>query len=241
MFETFDDARLSIRKWKVLFMVTLLIPILVYSMYAFYTLSFKPPQDTVLLNASGGLYSNEDLSQTTVSEGEVKQFAYDVLVKVFDYHYRSFAFKERYRKMVEGEKEVDLPDHREMISPFFDSNEIDSVIDSLENAPWMENFYLQRRNLSLSFPAPPEKISAKDFYLTADDRLNVDYKGHFYVFSESKGFSRDAYRVNYEITLERKPLVEKRSDKNYFFGPMVKYNTFEWRVKSLDWNSDRRQ
>jgi len=61
-----------------------------------------------------------------------------------------------------------------------------------------------------------------------------------FVVSRSKGVREENYRVDYTVTLERKPLVIEKRTNDYFFKPMAISNTFEWQIKSLEWSAARR-
>jgi hypothetical protein len=236
----FESAIKKLNKWKLLFMFSLLLPLLTYAAYTAYVVAFVPPQQQVLLNASGGVYSNEDLSTTNVSEGEIKQFTYKVISKSFTYNYRNFAHSERYLSYLSGGVEVDIPDHRELIAPYYRNATSKKLIKSLEDAPWMSRFYPQRRHLTVSFPVPPAKVKANGFVTTNDDVLNIEYKGHFFVFSNANSEKQDTYKVEYNISLERKPLIMDLQEDTYYFAPLVRPNTFEWRVKSFTWTEEKR-
>lgn len=227
-------------KWKRMYMATLVVPVLIVVAYTAYTLLYTPKTQTVLLNQFGGVYVSEDLGQTNVTEGQVKQFAYDVLSQTFSYDYLSFVPDAEYQELVAEKVDTDLPDHRDVLFQLYSPEAHKSVIAKLKDSPWMDRFHVQRRQLSSVFTSPPLQDGSVGFVKGSDDRLNISYRGSFFLSSMSKGLKTLSYKIDYRITLERKPLFLDANLGKYYFGPMSPINAFEWRVKDIDWTSGRR-
>lgn len=228
---------------KLLFLFSLLFYILICASYIYYGVTFEPPSKKILLNQMGGVYVSEDLGKTNASEGEVKQFAYNVISKTFGYDFISYASADEYEKIVSGEKESDLPDHREIFKPYYSKEAYEKVKSDLISQEWMRNFHFERRQLRVSFIEPPAKVRADGFYKNAQGRLTIEYKGHFFLISNSNSYKQKTFKVSYEISLERKPLIIRDSDddnKTYYFDPLVPRNTMEWRVEKFSFESERR-
>jgi hypothetical protein len=234
-----DVSLIKLRKWECMFWLSLTLSAIVYIGYAFYAINYTPDQRQILLNQLGGVYRAEDLNKTNVSEGEVKQFAYRSLQSAFNYNYIDFRTKSNYEKLITGEDNSDMPDHRDLLSSYFGKSVRSKLIKSLEESPWSSRFYSQRRQVQSTFLSPPEKITSDGFYLSTDNRLKIDYKGRFFVKVFADGEKTNRFRIDYTVTLERKPLLINKRERDYYFPPMVPRNTFEWRVSGLDWNADR--
>ena len=71
-------------------------------------------------------------------------------------------------------------------------------------------------------------------------RLNVDYEGNIFLRLTGLNVKNKMFKVSYTATLERKAMMASVLPNQYYFPPMVPMNTFEWRVKSLKWNSTQR-
>jgi len=234
------DSALS--RWKYLFYSTLVVYVSICFFYVLYSISYTPKEQTILLNQMGGVYVSEDLGRTNVSEGEVKQFAFEVISKTFSYNFVSYAEKEDYEKIISGEKESDLPDHRDTFSSYYSPDAYEKVKEELVAQDWMRNFHYERRQLLVSFTEPPSKVSSQDFYKNESGRLSVDYKGYFFLISNSKKHKQKTYKIGFTVTLERKPLIIQDGDyeSKYYFPPMVPNNTMEWRIVKFDFESERR-
>lgn len=238
-FFSMDVAVKKLKKWEFLFWASLLLSATVYLGYAAYVISYKPIQQKILLNQLGGVYSSEDLNMTNVSEGEVKQFAYKAIRKAFTYHYINFRQQPTYKKLLDGTESSSMPDHRDTLAPFFGKSARESLIDSLEKSPWSNRFYSQRRQVRPIFLSPPEKKTSDGFYKSNDGRLKVDYSGRFFINVVADGEKTNLFKIEYEVTLERKPLLIRKRDVGYYFAPMVPRNTFEWRVSEFTWKAKR--
>jgi hypothetical protein len=235
-----NEADKNLRKWKFLFFGSLVLAVCYFIFYIFYSMFiFEAEQKGVMLNQINAIYSKEDLGMTNVSEGEVKQFAYKVLKETFTFDYMSFSYPEMYQKLVSGEVETDLPDHRDLIRNYYSSDSYEYVIDKIQEEEWMSLFYRERRFVTSRFFGPPVKVGYSDWERDADGILNQTYKGFLFVVAKSKSRRAFRYRLDYNITLERKPNPIMEIEDTYYYFPMVPMNTFEWQVKSLDWEVKR--
>jgi len=201
---------------------------------------YTPSTQLVLLNQFGGIYASEDLGKTNVTEGQVKQFAYETLRKTFTYHYLSFLPEDEYQLLQSGKQPSDLPDLRDLLTPLYSQDAQKKVVEQLVKSPWMERFYSQRRQIETVFTTPPLQGGALGWSRDPDGRLFITYKGNFFLSSMSKGMKTIGYKVNYTITLERKPIFLEDNTGKYYFAPMNPINAFEWRVRDLVWTSERR-
>jgi len=235
-----EVADKKLARWKWAYMATLIFPALIVAAYTVYSLAYTPKTRTVLLNQFGGVYVSEDLGQTNVTEGQVKQFAYDILSQTFSYDYLSFSTDSEYQDLVSGKVDTDLPDHRDVLFQLYSPEAHKVVIAKLKDSPWMDRFHVQRRQLSSVFTSPPLQDGNIGFVKGADGRLTISYRGSFFLSSQSKGLKTLNYKVDYRITLERKPLFLDANLDKYYFGPMSPINAFEWRVRDIDWTSGRR-
>ena len=98
-----EKATLKLRGFKFFYFISLLIPILVFVAYGIYSVFYTPDKRSILLNQMGGVYINEDLSKTNMSEGEVKQYLAETIAKTFTYNYISFSEKDTYQKKLDRE------------------------------------------------------------------------------------------------------------------------------------------
>jgi len=241
MYETMDSVTKKLNKWKWSYFISLLMSGVLFLGYAGYTLLYTPERQQLLLNQMGGVYVNEDLTKTNASEGQVKQFAYESIAFSFKYNYRSLRSNEDYEKILSGEMEVDLPDHRDLIKPLFESGEHEKFLKSLNDAPWMDRFYPQHRQIDVRFSVPPLQENVNGWVQSDDGRLNMIYSGHFFIIVDAKGLKSHSYKINYKVTLERKPFLPIGQEKVYYYKPMVPMNTFEWRIKTLEWDHEKRR
>lgn len=242
MILTTEQAKDSLKKWKLLYMVTLFLPVLSWLVYIGASVTAEPTIRQVLLNHFGAVYREEDLTLTTLSEGEVKQFATEILLETFEYDYLSFASPNRYKDYLRGKADSDVPDHRDMIRPLYSESAHKAVIKLLEGEEWMKQAIKERRLVRVALTSPPvRKNAGEDFYMGEDNRLNVGYQGFIYVTSRSPVGKVLRYRIDYDIDLERRTVVPEYDMPDYFFGPLVKDYNNEWRVKSLSWKTSRRR
>jgi len=229
----------NLKKWKILYFFSLIIPMVLFFMYTIYAMNYVPEQRRILLNQFDGVYINEDLSKTNVSEGQIKQFAYKQLVKTFTYNYLSFISEEEYEMLIKKEKDEDLPDHRDFIRPSYSDEAHKDVISKLLNSPWMKNMNLNQTQIEVRAPAPPAQVGAYGKTRSLDGRLTQLYDGHIFIHEKSRRGKTKTYKIKYEMTLERKPLFLDNSEK-YYFPPLSPPNLFEWRITSLTWKTERR-
>jgi len=103
MILTHEQAEKSLKKWKSIYIASLLLPFLSWLIYIGLSLTSEPTVRQVLLNHFGAVYREEDLTKTTISEGEVKQFLAESLVDTFEYDYLGFTSPDRYKKLPKGE------------------------------------------------------------------------------------------------------------------------------------------
>lgn len=238
--QSMEDVVKKLKKWEVSYFVSLFILVGVYLVYIGYSLIYEPEKNTVLLNNFDAIYQDEDLSKTNISEGQLKQIVHDTLVLTFSFDYLSMVNDADYRKLINGELSSDIPDHRDVIRGYYSPDSFSSITNKIQNENWMDRFYVQKRRLEANITTPPVKRSQNEIWSTANDgRLNATYDGFLYVLSNNKGNKQLRFRVNYSVTMERKPNFSNPQEQSYFFGPLVKHNTNEWRVKSIEWESER--
>lgn len=229
--------KLKLYRWFYIFTVFLFFALSVF--YAAYSYLYTPERRMLLLTHVDSVYRNEDLTQSNTSEGELKQFVYDVLKKTFTYNFLSFADQVTYDKLLKKELYTDLPDHRDFLRPLFNEEAHREVIKNLKDAPWMFRFIEERRRLIFSMTLPPTTRGAQDASAVVDGRLTRDFNGHFFLISQ--GFNRKTarYKINYQIVMERRPNATLQEANDYFFRPMVPDNNFEWRVKQFSWTTEK--
>ena len=238
--ESKDAVSKKLKKWMFLYFFSLLVAVGYFILYSGYSLLvFEPERKSVVLNQINAVYSGEDLAETNVSEGELKQFIVKVIDESFTYDYLSFSYDELYEELLSGNLETDLPDHRDYIKNYFSEKAHDSFVDSLKEAPWMTSFYRERRHVSASILSPPVKGSYSGWEKGTDGRLNMSYSGYFFVLSKSNNNRPLRYRVDYNIVAERKPNPVMEVVDTYYFFPLVPMNTFEWQIKTIEWNAER--
>jgi hypothetical protein len=242
MILTHDQAKKSLKKWKSLYIVSLLLPVLSWLIYIGVSLTSEPTVRQVLLNHFGAVYREEDLTKTTISEGEVKQFLAETLVTTFEYDYLGFTSPDRYKSYLTGKVDSDIPDHRDKIRPFYSNAAHKNVVRLLEREEWMKQSIQERRLVRVAITSPPVRKSAgQDFYMGDDGRLNVGYDGFIYVSSRSPVGKTLRFRLDYDVELERRTVVPEYDMPEYFFGPLVKDYNHEWRIKSISWKTSRRR
>ncbi|MEG3764862.1 hypothetical protein [Alteromonas sp. 14N.309.X.WAT.G.H12] len=235
-----DEALVKTRKWMWFYFLTLAATIGYFALYIGYiAVVFKPSQKMILLNQINAVYSDEDLAKTNVSEGEIKQFIVDVIKKTFTYDYLSYVSEEEYQTLLTGEKEVDIPDHRDFIKNLYSGEALEQMLDDLSGAPWMNAFYRDRRYVQSHIFSPPIKEGYKGWTVNDDGRLNIGYTGYFFVISKSHGKRTFRYRIDYHIVAERKPNPIMEHVETYYFYPLVPMNTFEWQIKTFEWEAKR--
>ena len=93
--------------------------------------------------------------------------------------------------------------------------------------------------VSASILSPPVKGSYSGWEKGTDGRLNMSYSGYFFVLSKSNNNRTLRYRVDYNIVAERKPNPVMEVVDTYYFFPLVPMNTFEWQIKTIEWNAER--
>lgn len=237
--ENKDDVVGAVRvyRWGYYFSTVLILAVIIG--YSIINVMYKPSDKLVLLTHVNSVYLNEDLTQTTSTEGELKQWVYETLQSTFTYDYLSFLPPDAYAKTVNGELYTDLPDHRDKIRAFFNDEALGKIISSLEEAPWSFRFTEERRRLNFSMTTPPTTRGTASDFKVENGRLVRDFNGYFYIISQ--GFKRkDArYRIDFTVTIERRPNATKQDAKNYFFRPMAPDNNTEWRIKDLGWSAKR--
>lgn len=212
---------------------------LVCGFYFVYSSQYSPATKMLLLTHLDSVYRNEDLTETNVSEGEIKQFVYEALQKIFTYDFLSFSNSETYEKIINAELHTDLPDHRDFIRPLFNDTAHGKIISELIDAPWMFRFLEERRRTTFSMTMPASTRGEDAKREVNSGRLTQRLNGHFFLISQGHNRRNVRYRINYQITLERRPNATKQDARGYFFRPMVEDNVFEWRISELNWNSDR--
>jgi hypothetical protein len=237
---TMEDAEKRLRVWWTIYWGSLFLPIALISAYTAFVLSYNPDDRLILFNMQGGVYSNEDLGKTDVSEGQVKQFVYESISKSFYYHYINYRSEADYELLIAGKLESDSPDHRDYIRPLFSERAFLQLVKDLDGADWMTRFHSQRRQLHVTFTAPPVRNDTGGWTLSGGGRLNMSYHGHFFVTSTAKGLKSVIYKVEYSVIAERKPVVFDYESDTYYEPSLVPLNAFEWRIKNLKWSSEKR-
>lgn len=234
-----DDIYKGNRSLRIVYWLSNVVIVLVCAIYFMYSVQYSPSTRIVLLTHLDSVYRNEDLTETNVSEGEIKQFVYESLRKTFTYDFLSFSNNETYEKLINGELHTDLPDHRDFIRPLFNDVAHGKIISELIEAPWMFRFSEERRRttFSMSMPASTRGDGARREVI--DGRLTQRLNGHFFLISQGYNRRSVRYRINYQITLERRPNATRQEARGYFFRPMVEDNIFEWRISELNWRAER--
>jgi hypothetical protein len=238
-----NSATRSLRWYKLGYMSTLALPIVLMVLYALYSLFYSPVNQLVLLNNLGAVYQGEDLSETSYSEGELKQEVADTLVQIFNYDYLDFAKEARYRKRLSGEDTSDLPDHRDKLRAFMSDGAYQKVVNKLINSPWQADLYRYRRNVNGILTRPPVKsqvVGGAMWDAAEDGRLRAVYTGFMYVLAKGHGQRLYRYQLDYSITMERKPPAVKAIKKEHYFAPLVPLNTSEWEVVDFEWTAEER-
>jgi hypothetical protein len=232
----------SLKKWKTIYLITLLAPFMLLLGYLFTSVSSEPKVRNVLLNSIGAVYRHEDLSKSMMSEGEVKQLLHDNLLTMFTYDYLSFLSPPEYEKLVSGEGNQDLPDHRDAVRPIMSPSAHRHFVDTLMNEEWMRQSGREHRIVRMTITSPPTSVSTtQDFALSSNGRLEVAYNGFFYITSRSNTGKTYRYRLDYDVTMERKTVVPDYVMPKYFFSPLVVEDNPEWRIKSFTWKSSRKR
>jgi hypothetical protein len=236
------EAVQSLEKWKKAYFFTLIILLVIYVFYTAYSVTFQPEPRYVLLNNYDAIYQVEDLSTTSVSEGQVKQIIHDTLEKTFSFNFLNFRSQDDYQIITNKKGTLDLPDHRDKIRNLYSEEMHGNVIDGLLKAEWIRKLYVQRKKVTPYMSTPPVRKSiSADWVLSTDGRLNAEYTGFLYVISKSKGHKTSRFRVDYEIKMERKPNFSTTKMPEYFFAPLVPHNNNEWGVKAITWTVERKQ
>jgi hypothetical protein len=245
--ESKEIANEKLGKYKMLFTVTLLLPVLVMIAYAGYSLQYSPTLERILLNQSGGVYRNEDLTLSIQSEGELKQLTYRFLEEAFTFDYLSLRTDKEHKQVLKGALPSDLPDHREKMYPLFSKGAHKLFFETLLKEKWMYRFWENRKKIEVAVTLPPKKTHALKgigglSIDKASKRLNIEYEGHFYVHSRGFRTKDTNYQLTYKLVLERITQFEGEGvDKPYYFAPLVSKNTTDWRVKSITWVARKRQ
>lgn len=236
------QAKESLKKWKLIYVMSLFLPVASWLVYISVSVSSEPKVREVLLNHFGAVYREEDLTKTTLSEGEVKQFLAEIMLVTFDYDYLGFTSPNRYKDYLKGKVDSDIPDHRDKIRPFYSESAHKEVVRLLEREEWMKQSIQERRIVRVAITSPPvRKNAGQDFYIGEDSRLNVGYEGFIYVTSRSSIGKTLRYRLDYDVDLERRTVIPEYNMPDYFFGPLVKDYNHEWRIKSISWKTSRRR
>ena len=116
---------------------------------------YSPEVKSALFNRNNGLYQNEDLTKTDSHEGEVKQYIVDVMEETFDFSYLDFVTDADYKKLLNGEKDQDIPDLRDFIRPHYSSKAHRKVVRLLSDAPWISMLYRDRGYIKPVTSQPP--------------------------------------------------------------------------------------
>lgn len=218
------------------FIVVLAIPV------AFVALNYVlvPEPKTALFNRDNGLFQDEDLSKTSVSEGVVKQYIVDTFERTFDFTFLELTTPSDYRLLTAGEKEQDLPDHRDVIRPYFSDDAHKHVVSELLDGPWMTNLYRYRGYVLPVTSQPPIRRNANGWETNSQGYLTGRYDGNIVAvvsLPDQKEVRR--FKVDYTVTVTRKPLLFDNRPHTYFFQPLVPKNVGEWHISDVTWTVDR--
>jgi hypothetical protein len=224
--ESKQEATQMLVKWKILYFISLITPIVFFALYLSYSLTFTPDTRNILINNYNAIYQSEDLSKSNITEGKLKQIVYETLRDTFTFNYLSFSKRDDYLLLLSKEKPSDIPDHRDKIRSLYSKTSHKYVIENLYKGDWVTRLHSQRRRVFPLVSTPPVRESiTSDWIVSEDSRLNAKYSGYLYIVSESKNFSVQRYRIDYRVVMERKPNAVIVDMPDYFFAPMVKPNT----------------
>lgn len=236
------DAVQQSKKWQVIYGVTLCLPICAIFVYLFISFTAVPRESNVLLNSVGAVYRHEDLSKSIMTEGEVKQLLHDSLKTMFTYDYLSLSSPSSYQKLLSGEGNQDLPDHRDLVRPLMSPSSHKLFFDKIVREEWMRQSENERRLVRMTITSPPTSVStSQEFKLNKFGRLEVSYNGFFYISSRSAIGKTYRYRIDYDVTMERKTVVPDYEMPSYFFKPLVVDKNSEWRIQTFSWKSSRKR
>lgn len=226
--------------WKLMYMLGTFVLLAVPIVFIALNITLIPPAHEALFNRDNALYQNEDLSKATAPEGVVKQFVTDVLEEIVTFSFLDLSMPADYQVLINGEKDQDLPDHRDKIRPYFSPNAHINIIEKLESGPWMSRIYRDRGYVRAITSQPPIRRSTDGWEENEQGRLYGIYDGivvAVVTLPEKNEVRR--YRIDYTITLTRKPLLHESRPHTYFFQPLVKRNVGEWWITEIDWEMDR--
>lgn len=238
---TYLDVKTKSKRLRNATIASFLFVFIVLLISMVHSILYQPKVREVLFNMQGALYAPEDLGLTTQTEGQVKQALFETLRRTFSYNYLDFVQNEDYQKLVDKSVDTDLPDHRDLIKPFYDNEAHAMIVEQLLQAPWMDRFHQQRRKTKVSFLSPPMQETGAGFIKDQAGRLTISYVGSFMLSSLARGQKPIVYRITYRAQMERKAMIMDEIRENYYFAPMVPRNTFDWRVKELTWDLERRR
>lgn len=235
-----EEASKKLSIWMYAFVVLVALLVFRFVVHTYISLSNTPAPTEVLLNQQGGVFSGEDLSKTDLSEGQVKQLFYEVVVKALSYDYLSFSTDEQYASYL-TEGGTDLPDHRDVLMPWFTDEAYEAVMDSVQSMPWMSDFYNERIQLIVRTSRPPVRKNIDTIWsVNSEGELEASYTGFLYVESRSRVVRSRSFRVNYTGVIKRVPLTGFNHKNDYYFPPMVELNTSGWKISELSLDSERR-
>lgn len=235
-----QDASVLLSNRRRVALVCFFLPMLILLLFFAWALIYKPVPREILFNHQGGIYRQEDLSKTTTFEGEMKQDAMKMLTKIFTVDHVSFVSDQAYQDTLSGKRPVSMPDHRDQIRVMFSDESFEKVLQSLSSSPWMSDLRDNRKRTVVSFYAPPVQSGDEiGFHERPDGRLQISYSGYFYLHSKGYKMADRLFRVDYNISFERKPNNVSAKLPTYYFAPLVQDNLSEWRISDLTWTSKK--
>jgi hypothetical protein len=241
MMQNKDEASVKLRPLMYVFVALLFLLVARLGVHTYLSITNEPEVEDVLLNQQGGIFGGEDLSQSSLSEGQVKQLFYEIVSKSLSYDYLSFASKEKYQEYIRGDESVDLPDHRDVLAPWFTDGAYKALLSDVAEMPWMNDFYNERIQLFVKTSRPPVRLNISQNWRTnSAGELEASYSGFVYVDSRSPVTRNHSYRVDYEGTIKRVPLSRFEHSKGYYFPALVDLNTSGWKVSNLKLEVTRR-
>tara|TARA_B100000929_G_scaffold8378_1_gene7142 strand:- start:92286 stop:92996 length:711 start_codon:yes stop_codon:yes gene_type:complete len=233
-------AKRKDKLWQYLYVTSFFAILLTPVGFIAFNELYSPEVKSALFNRNNGLYQNEDLTKTDSHEGEVKQYIVDVMEDTFDFSYLDFVTDSDYQKLINGEKDQDIPDLRDFIRPHYSSKAHKKVVRLLSDAPWVSMLYRDRGYIKPVTSQPPIRRNSNSWSTNSQGRLYGIYDGSVVarLMLPDRSDSR-RYRVDYTVTITRKPLLFENSRKQYFFQPLVKRNVGEWFLTDVEWSISR--